>query len=147
MRWWIIVVILIASFSCKTKKQVIRTVVAPQSVCVPIIKIEQEDEWAAGDFYNIDTMYWRSNCIEVVANTSGGCGMRNYTLLWNGVSMKSYPPRVSLMLKLDKQDACRAIVYDTLRFDPRVLLETNQKGEVWVRLNGFEIPLLINIER
>lgn len=49
---------------------------------------------------------------------SGGCKEHEFNAYWNGVMMKSMPPKIGLYIEhKTNDDNCRKVINETLRFD------------------------------
>ena len=59
----------------------------------------------------------KGKCLEIEVEYSGGCGGDVWTLAWNGMLMKSLPPKANIYLHLKDEDACREVVRKKISFD------------------------------
>ncbi|MFZ5554947.1 MAG: hypothetical protein ACOZCO_17685 [Bacteroidota bacterium] len=82
----------------------------------------------SGDILTIDVSY------------SGGCEEHEFKLYFNGMYMKSLPPKITLVLYHNhKGDACRSIVDKKLKFDLTPVREKGKTtGEIMVKVYGLE---------
>jgi len=99
------------------------------------------------DPYTINNVSTYQTQIIVSLTYSGGCGGANFSANWNGMLMKSMPPKASISLNLDDQDNCEAMVNEKVYIDIAPLLKEVGTQGVVVRLKGWDAPLDFTIKK
>jgi len=69
------------------------------------------------DDFSIALVKLEDSCLVFDVVFGGGCGITNFQLIWDGQVTESMYPEVKLMLILDDQDMCKAMVYQTVKFN------------------------------
>lgn len=93
------------------------------------------------DSYIINNVSIYQNQIIVSLSYSGGCGGAEFIAIWNGMLMKSYPPKANIELRLRDNDDCEALVNEKVYIDITPLINEVGNGGVFVHLNGWDAPL------
>src|SRR5687767_4876565 len=104
-----IVLVMIASLSCKTVKNVNKASSATGNAdteCLSIV-LDADGAYTESDPFLLLNAEISGNCLVVEVEYSGGCGGDTWTLAWNGNLMKSLPPKANIYLHLKDEDACR----------------------------------------
>ncbi|MFT6865902.1 MAG: hypothetical protein ACJA08_000728 [Cyclobacteriaceae bacterium] len=79
--------------------------------------LSQKEDFS-NDPYKIIAITPRGNDWSVVVEYSGGCGEHLFYLWWDGVVKYSEPPQFDLyLIHNGNDDACEAIIRDTINFD------------------------------
>lgn len=99
------------------------------------------------DPYTINNVSTYQTQIIVSLSYSGGCGEANFSANWNGMLMKSMPPKANISLNLDDQDDCESMVNEKIYIDIAPLLKEVGPQGVMVRLQGWDAPLDFTIKR
>lgn len=80
------------------------------------------------------------NTITIDVEYSGGCEKHDFKLIGTEMIQKSMPPKRGVMLWHDsKEDSCRSIVTEQLKFDISVL--AYEGGEIILNLDGWATPI------
>ncbi|MAZ92817.1 MAG: hypothetical protein P8N48_06260 [Bacteroidales bacterium] len=90
------------------------------------------------DYYTIDSLFIDNDCLNVWVSYSGGCGNSEFKLFYNDLLMNSMPPKVNLLLQLDDDDNCRAIVQQKLYFNLSFFTEYANNGGIVLRMAGTD---------
>jgi len=93
-----------------------------------------------GDFFTIDNIEVVNQDLVIDVSYSGGCEKHNFTLSWDEKFMESRPVQTRLILNHDaNNDSCKAIKYETLRYDIYPLIEK------YIKVYGDDSKLVINV--
>jgi len=115
-----IVLVIFAGYSCKTVKQnTDKNTVKVDSnnvECLPIL-LDTANAFTESDPFLLVNAEFLGNCLMIEVEYDGGCGGDTWTLAWNGMLMKSLPPKANIYLHLKDEDACRSKVRKKLYFD------------------------------
>ncbi len=115
-----IVLVIFAGYSCKTVKQntdkTTTKIDNNQVTCLPIV-LDTGNTYAESDPFLLVNAAIEASCLMIEVEYSGGCGGDTWTLAWNGILMKSLPPKANIYLHLKDEDACRETVRKKLYFD------------------------------
>ena len=90
----------------------------------------------------IERGYQMQNCLVLEVNYSG-CGTEEVELVWDGIMMKSMPPRIRVKPQLNKDGICKMLRRETVTFDMENLLR--QHGKIVVILPGISEPVQLDI--
>ncbi len=84
--------------------------------------------------FTMDSWSLNRGALEVVVQYSGGCDEHIFNAYFSGAWLKSRPPQALIEIEhLDpKNDPCRSMGKDTLRFDASVL-EYDGSEDVWIK--------------
>ena len=75
--------------------------------------------------------------LEIQVSYAGGNKEHEFTLYWNGITTRSYPPQTNLYLKHDANgDMAEALITQTLKFD---LAEMNKPMVMTVRTDHGDL--------
>src|SRR5688500_5849208 len=113
-----IVLVMIASMSCKTVKNVDKTTSGNgnnDTECLPIV-LDTNGSYMESDPFLLVNAEINGKCLVAEVEYSGGCGGDTWTLAWNGNLMKSLPPKANIYLHLKDEDACRETVRKKVYF-------------------------------
>lgn len=72
---------------------------------------------------------------------SGGCEEHEFNAYFNGLFMKSMPPKASIFIHhIDHGDNCRSVVTETLKFQLDAVKSPSKSSDytVMVGMNGYE---------
>jgi hypothetical protein len=86
--------------------------------------------------------YQMQNCLVLEVNYTG-CGTEEVELVWDGIMMKSIPPRIRVKPQLNKDGICKMLRSETVTFDLENLLQ--QHGKIVVILPGISEPIQLDI--
>jgi len=130
----------VAVMSCKMQKP------ATGNTDQEVPKLIVDDSWSQPDdmvSVDISKVEITDDILTIAVSYSGGCEEHEFRLYFNGMYMKSLPPKANFVLYHDnKGDACRSIVEKTLKFDITGVREKGKTtGEVMVKVVGFETAL------
>src|SRR3989338_2634747 len=93
-----------------------------------------------GDFFTIKNIEVINQDLVIEVSYGGGCEDHEFDLIWDGSFMKSNPPQVNLDLYHNaNNDLCKAIKYETLRYDIYPLIEN------YINSYGDNSNLTINL--
>lgn len=128
---------LVTVISCKTQKPVTGTSDNEVQELIVDDSYSQPEDMASVDISKVEIT---GDILSIHVSYSGGCEEHDLKLYFNGMYMKSLPPKVTLMLYHDnKGDKCRSIVEKTLKFDIKGVREKGKTtGEVMVKVSGLE---------
>jgi hypothetical protein len=90
----------------------------------------------------VERGYQMQNCLVLEVNYSG-CGTEEVELVWDGIMMKSLPPRIRVKPQLNKDGICKMLRRETVTFDMESLLR--QHGKIVVILPGITEPVQLDI--
>ncbi len=114
-----ILLVVFAFSSCKTVKNTTKANINKDELtCTPIV-LDTNGTFAytESDPFLLVGAELKGKCLEIEVEYSGGCGGDVWTLAWNGMLMKSLPPKANIYLHLKDDDACREIVRKKISFD------------------------------
>src|SRR5688572_29764536 len=114
-----IVLVIVATSSCKTVKIAEDTVKAgyvKDTTCLPVT-LDTGGIYIESDPFQLINAELAEECLVIEVEYSGGCGGDTWTLGWNGMLMKSLPPKANIYLHLKDDDACREVVRKKVYFD------------------------------
>ncbi len=80
------------------------------SDCKNIIIDELQYNLAVVNDYYIDTAYFEEDSLKLVVNYCGGCGTVDFDLITDGSFMESYPVQLNIVLHIDDNDPCEALI-------------------------------------
>lgn len=99
------------------------TKVKPEKKSVSMKEIIVDSSRGPAAEADFSVLKWTAegNVLEVVVRYSGGCEEHAFNAYFSGVWMKSLPAKAMIELEHlnPKNDACRSLVKDTLKFDLR----------------------------
>lgn len=123
--------------SCKTQKPVTETNDKDVKEVIVDDSYSQPEDMASVDISKVEI---NGDILSITVSYSGGCEEHDFKLYFNGMYMKSLPPKITLMLYHDnKGDSCRSIVEKTLKFDIKGVREKGKTtGEIMVKVSGME---------
>lgn len=115
-----ILLVVFAFSSCTTVKNTTKTNIDKKDelTCTPIV-LDTNGAYAytESDPFLLVGAELKGKCLEIEVEYSGGCGGDVWTLAWNGMLMKSLPPKANIYLHLKDDDACREVVRKKISFD------------------------------
>lgn len=97
----------------------------PTDTCEAILVGENSFLNADRDPFQFKTAVIDTNCLELVVNYGGGCGIANFELVYFGSLGEGNPRVAPLVLSFDDQDPCEAARDTTLRFSLIGLQDSN----------------------
>ena len=117
-------------FNCKTSK------VQVDKKCRPMV---QSSEIVPPILTTIESVELEGDCLTLNIEAQI-CDKKttDFELRWNGKTMKSLPPQVSLSLHMAKSDECDKKQKYQLKYDISQLKSINRNGAVIVRLVGYD---------
>ena len=135
-----IIVCTMMVMSCKTQKPATQTNDKDVMEVTVDDSYSQPEDMASVDISKVEIT---GDILSINVSYSGGCAEHEFKLYFNGMYMKSLPPKVNLMLFHDnKGDSCRSIVEKTLKFDLKNIREKGKTtGEIMVKVSGMENAL------
>ena len=93
------------------------------------------------DGFDIKSTSLAGDVLSVIVSFGGGCKAHDFKLFWDGTSLETNPPQVTLVLAHDGHgDTCEAFVTRTLTFDLAPLKAVDDH-EVSVTLTGGVAPV------
>lgn len=136
--------LLLGLMACKTGKSVKTT--QKGNTEKNIISITRKEDFSKPDVsgtaanFTIESMSLKDDIATLVVNYSGGCATHTFKAYFNGMFMKSMPPRATVFLEHDNGgDNCRKLVIDTLYVDLKeVRYNKESAGTVIVGFNGTD---------
>ncbi len=114
-----------------------------KAICdqIGIVDSEQYRDAPRDDFDFVSAEI-KGDCLEVTVQYGGGCGDATFLLIGEEKLNQSLPPQRPIVISLDDQDYCKALVTKTISFDLTNLREENY-DEVQLILDGLSrTPLL-----
>lgn len=120
----------------------------PNEPTLLLLEKVAKEEMAAlpRDFFTIREATIRGTNLVLSVEYSGGCGGANFGAAWNGMIMKSMPPKVSVMLTFDDQDQCEALIRKDIYVELSPLHEI-ESDKVVLSLSGYDESLLYKIKK
>jgi len=121
-----IVLVIIAFSSCKTTKEVKtrqdkttidNSVNGGEERTIQKLVLDTAEIYTQTDSFLLVNAVLSGKILEIEVEYGGGCGGDSWTLAWNGMMMKSYPPKMNVYLHFKDEDNCRSIVRKKLYFD------------------------------
>ncbi len=116
-----IILVAFAITSCKTVKNNTtyegRNKAKKDSILINPILLDTGNAFTESDPFLLVGATLTGKILEIEVEYSGGCGGDTWTLAWNGMLMKSLPPKANIYLHLKDEDACRTQVRKKLQFD------------------------------
>ena len=94
------------------------------------------------DYYTIDSLFIRNDCLNIWVSYSGGCGNSEFKLFYNDLLMNSMPPKANLLLQLNDDDNCRAIVQQKLYFNLSFFSEYTTNGGIVLQMAGTDASVI-----
>lgn len=129
--------------ACKTRK--IKTKGKEPQNAMSVVRETNyaKPEVSAAASFTIQEMSIEGDIATVVINYSGGCNEHKFSAHFNGMFMKSMPPKATVFIDHDNGgDNCRKLVVDTLYIDLKeVRYAKDKKGTVIVGFNGGDKTL------
>jgi hypothetical protein len=122
------------TLSCNSSRQVTKTE-NQSSDCLPLQMVDHY-EGIDSDFYDVQEMFVKENCLNLILTYGGGCGEINYEVFYDKTVMESYPPQVFLKLKFTDNDPCRAIEMDTISIDLSYFNAMARAGGINIGIEG-----------
>ncbi len=95
------------------------------------------------NFFTINNVEIIGQRLKVDVAYSGGCGNAEFRAVWNGMAMKSMPPKVNLKLYLDDSDNCEALISKQIIVDLSKFKQVSA-DRVLIRLAGKDEPMMYN---
>ncbi len=132
-----------AFFSCKCVKKKKRTSDTEVASTVLPLRVSPDFRPEKNDSLTVTGAKVKGDILTLFVHYGGGCETHEFSLNFDGMYLKSMPPKANLLLVHDaKDDRCRSIVYDTLQFNVReARYPGTEKGEVLLRINGYKEEL------
>lgn len=141
----ILVISLILTYSCKSKKNAQNNMGSKEQYPEAIIgEITKKT-----DPCRILEAKISGNFIEIEVQYGGGCvDLHGFELIGSPNLAKSLPPKRSVKLIHDKKDdLCKALVTKTLKFSITNLAESTKKGnKIILNLDGYDQELVYSYE-
>lgn len=137
-----IVLVVFALSSCKTVKnnttQTETNKTKNDTLVINTIILDTGNAFSESDPFLLVGASLTGKILEIEVEYSGGCGGDTWTLAWNGMLMKSLPPKANIWLHLKDEDACREQVRKKLQFD----ISSVYSKEVVLLLKDFRGELI-----
>jgi hypothetical protein len=152
--WWLISGVLLAYAACKTKKNIDAPMAVKEDIpesaskpaCEPVVVAAfQTMEDSAGAQVAIPKeVYQDGNCLRITYQYSG-CQEGKAKLVWNGLSLKSYPPQALLAMYVSDVGDCERLLEGFGEFDLNVLAQ-HTDSIVMLRFRDFDgrLPYYLN---
>lgn len=99
------------------------------------------------DYFTIDSLFIKDECLEIKVNYGGGCGEANFDLYLSDRIMESMPPKTLIYLTFNDQDPCRSIVQKKLRYSLKPLKRFADRGGIYLKIAGTEKSVLYQIPK
>lgn len=141
-----VLVSILSVLSCKSLKKTPTTNSEEPELCEPLSFMSSVYADMETDYYSIDSLFISGNCLNIWASYSGGCGNSEFKLLYDNKIIKSTPPSAILMLTLDDDDNCRAVVQQKLYYDLSFFEEEARDKGIVLKLAGIQKSLLFKSE-
>jgi|GEM_PF-1175254 len=89
----------------------------PKNKILPIT-VDPNANTSETDNFSLYSAEIEDGYLKTIVNYSGGCKEHNFSMVTNGMWLKSNPPQLNLtLLHNANEDFCKAFIFDTLRFD------------------------------
>ncbi len=137
-----IVLLAILTGSCKTSKKTVQNKDDADDICQSMTYNESPIDKISTDYYSIDSLFIKDDCLNIWVSYGGGCGDADFKLYYSGRVMKSMPPQTSLLLQLIDNDPCRAIVQQKLFFNLSFFEEDASKSGILLNLVNSEKSIM-----
>lgn len=128
--------------ACKGPDHIVNST-ADTRYCAPIIesisRFNNDQEMRSVE---VERGYQMQNCL-VLEVAYSGCGTEEVELIWDGILMKSMPPRIRVKPQLNKDGMCEMLRRETVTFDMERLLQKH--GKIIVILPGISEPVQLDI--
>src|SRR5688572_8293018 len=82
----------------ETRGTTVDTVQSSNQVTCPPIVLDSEGKFIESDDYLLIGAQMVGKCVEIEVEYSGGCEGDKWTLAWDGMLMKSLPPKANIRL-------------------------------------------------
>lgn len=143
-----ICLVLLVAFGCKSKKNAAKNTeiiqkTQPMELKATLGKIPEHS-----DPLTIESATIKGNILTIEVTYGGGCQEHEFQLIGSEMIAKSMPPIRSMKLIHNaKEDNCRAIVPQTLKFDIRKLAYKQEAGsEIYLNLDEYKERLMYVFE-
>lgn len=116
--------------------------------CKDIVIEYEAFENAIIEDYIIDTVYIEEDSLIIHVNYGGGCGSTNFELVTHGYFMESYPVQLNVILDIEDNDPCEALLQETICFNlAELAMHYNQSyqsngGTIIIHLEEYEEALI-----
>jgi hypothetical protein len=130
---------------CKTCQQK-KSGAAKPDVCFPLANSSSFEGKELGDI-RIKSAVVKGDCLYAEISYSA-CGNELLYLLWDGMLMKSLPPKASVKpVFVWGESRCRQLIEKTVCFSLKELRENTRQTGLVLLLQGFESPVEIPAEK
>lgn len=140
MRSIILTIITISLVACSAKKGT--TAESEQAEQVKKVALDMHYQLPKENgAFEINSASIEGDLLTLEVSYSGGCKEHSFTATFNGIYLKSMPPKASIFIAHETNgDACRKIVTETLVFDLTNMKYGDQKtgNTVMVGMNNYE---------
>lgn len=122
-------------FACNNSKEMTKSNTSQEP-----LKAELGDVTVDSDPVTVDSIGIDGNIMTIKVTYSGGCKKHWFDLVGSFSVMKSLPPKRTIKLvHIDKEDNCRKVVNETLKFDISELAATKKSGsEIRLVMDGYK---------
>jgi hypothetical protein len=143
-----ICLVLLVSFSCKSKKNAAKSTETIQKTQPMELKATLGKIPEHSDALTIESATIKGNILTIEVTYGGGCQEHEFQLIGSEMIAKSMPPIRSIkLIHKANQDNCRAIVSQTLKFDIRKLAYKQEAGsEIYLNLDAYNERLVYVFE-
>ena len=132
----LILAIILLLTSCHSSKKTTSTVDESPDICEAMTYNSQPVDNISTDYYSIDTLFIKNNCLNIWVSYSGGCGDADFKLFYSNNIDKSKQPTTSLLLQLIDNDPCRATVQQKLFYNLSFFDDYLLEGGILLHLSG-----------
>ncbi len=144
-KYLILITCIVVLFSaCKSPKHIDNTSQnnIDDNQCISMIFTDKPYSEIESDYYQVDSVFIESNCMNIWVTYSGGCGDSEFILYYNNLIMNSMPPKANILLVFKDYDDCRAEVQEKLKFNVSFFDDHLKNGGINIRLAGIGKSIL-----
>lgn len=138
-----VLIVLVLACACKTSKRAANPEPYQETLTdlshKKVIK-DKELYLATTEVIPIDTVYLNKDTLHILTQKIQACDADNFSLMWNGMMMKSLPPQTNLKLFLLNEGTCKEMHKFHLTFNVhnvRVKSDSTNNGSTIIRLGNW----------
>lgn len=133
-----------SSFGCSNKNKIMEETPVTDSTQKSKVNssgvIKQEGYSLPEDnaSFTVESHVLKGDMLTLTVSFSGGCENHDFTGYFNGMFLKSMPPKANLLIHHNNNgDACRSVVTEKITFD-LTNMRYGTKGPLIVQIPGYE---------
>ena len=134
--------VIILLVSCKSSRKAAENNINIDNFCESMTYNSSAVDNISTDYYSIDTLFIDNNCLNIWVSYVGGCGDSDFKLYYSDIVYESMPPTTNLLLQLNDNDPCKAIVQQKLYYNLSFFDEYKQNNGILLKLSGIDKSVL-----